>query len=85
MSSLGGIGGTGLHAHHQCPGGGDPRSPARRPGPVWNGKEFVPRLILPLCLSSGPPCHRDGAMAACFLVHLAQVLADFRRISPTKG
>ena len=48
--------------------------------PVWDGKQFAPRLILPLCLSWD---HRvvDGVLAARFLVHLQSLLADFRRIS----
>jgi pyruvate dehydrogenase E2 component (dihydrolipoamide acetyltransferase) len=47
--------------------------------PVWNGEEFVPRLILPLSLSYD---HRviDGAAAARFCVHLAGVLGDLRRV-----
>ena len=47
--------------------------------PVWNGKEFVPRLILPLSLSYD---HRviDGALAARFNAYLGQLLADFRRV-----
>ena len=47
--------------------------------PVWNGKEFAPRLILPLSLSWD---HRviDGAAAARFNVYLASILADFRRV-----
>ena len=47
--------------------------------PVWNGKEFVPRLMLPLSLTWD---HRviDGAAAARFNVYLGQVLTDFRRI-----
>ena len=46
--------------------------------PVWDGKAFVPRLILPLSLSWD---HRvvDGAAAARFNAFLAQLLADFRR------
>ena len=46
--------------------------------PVWNGKEFVPRLMLPLSLSYD---HRviDGADGARFTTYLAQVLADLRR------
>jgi pyruvate dehydrogenase E2 component (dihydrolipoamide acetyltransferase) len=46
---------------------------------VWNGHEFAARLILPLSLSWD---HRvvDGAGAARFNAHLAQVLADFRRV-----
>ena len=47
--------------------------------PVWDGKAFVPRLILPLSLSWD---HRviDGASAARFNTYLGQVLADFRRV-----
>ena len=46
--------------------------------PVWNGEEFVPRLILPLSLSAD---HRviDGALATRFNVYVAQLLADMRR------
>jgi pyruvate dehydrogenase E2 component (dihydrolipoamide acetyltransferase) len=46
--------------------------------PVWNGKEFTPRLMLPLSLSYD---HRviDGALAARFIVYLANVLSDIRR------
>ncbi len=47
--------------------------------PVWNGKEFVPRLMLPLSLTWD---HRviDGAAAARFNAHLGNILADFRRV-----
>ena len=47
--------------------------------PRWDGKQFVPRLILPLSLSWD---HRviDGASAARFNAYLAQILADFRRV-----
>ena len=47
--------------------------------PVWNGSEFVPRLMCPLSLSYD---HRviDGAAAARFNAYLAAVLADFRRV-----
>jgi len=47
--------------------------------PVWNGKEFVPRLMLPLSLTWD---HRviDGAAAARFNVYLGQILGDFRRV-----
>jgi pyruvate dehydrogenase E2 component (dihydrolipoamide acetyltransferase) len=45
---------------------------------VWDGKQFAPRLILPLSLSWD---HRviDGASAARFNATLAALLADFRR------
>ncbi len=47
--------------------------------PVWDGKGFQPRLMLPLSLSWD---HRvlDGASAARFNVYLGQILADFRRV-----
>ena len=47
--------------------------------PVWNGKEFVPRLTLPMSLSYD---HRviDGALAARFNAYLGQILGDFRRV-----
>ena len=47
--------------------------------PVWDGKQFVPRLMLPLSLSYD---HRviDGAAAARFNAFVGQVLADYRRI-----
>ncbi|NCT85634.1 MAG: dihydrolipoyllysine-residue acetyltransferase [Comamonadaceae bacterium] len=48
--------------------------------PVWDGKQFQPRLMLPLSLSWD---HRviDGAAAARFNVYFASLLADFRRIA----
>ena len=47
--------------------------------PKWDGKQFAPRLMLPLSLSWD---HRviDGAAAARFNVYFASLLADFRRI-----
>jgi len=47
--------------------------------PVWNGKEFEPRLMLPLSLNWD---HRviDGAAAARFNAYLGQILSDFRRV-----
>jgi len=47
--------------------------------PRWDGKQFVPKLILPLSLSWD---HRviDGASAARFNAYLGQILADFRRV-----
>ena len=78
ISSLGGIGGTMFTPIINAPEVavlGVSRSSMK---PVWNGKEFAPRLILPLSLSYD---HRviDGAAAARFAVHLAQLLADMRR------
>jgi pyruvate dehydrogenase E2 component (dihydrolipoamide acetyltransferase) len=47
--------------------------------PVWDGKQFQPRLMLPLSLSFD---HRviDGALGARFNAYLAEVLADMRKI-----
>ena len=47
--------------------------------PVWDGKQFVPRLMLPLSLTWD---HRviDGASAARFNAYLGQILGDFRRV-----
>jgi len=80
ISSLGGIGGTHFTPIINAPEVailGVSRSTHK---PVWDGKQFVPRLILPLSLSYD---HRviDGALAARFNVYLAQLLADFRRIA----
>ena len=79
ISSLGGIGGTYFTPIINAPEVailGVCRSQMR---PVWDGKQFVPRLILPLSLSWD---HRvvDGAGAARFTAHLAKILADFRRV-----
>ncbi|MBK8767008.1 MAG: dihydrolipoyllysine-residue acetyltransferase [Burkholderiaceae bacterium] len=79
ISSLGGIGGTYFTPIINAPEVailGVCRSSTR---PVWDGKQFAPRLILPLSLSYD---HRviDGAAAARFNAHLGQVLADFRRV-----
>ncbi len=79
ISSLGGIGGTHFTPIINAPEVailGLSRSAMK---PVWDGKAFVPRLILPLSLSYD---HRviDGAAAARFNAYLGQVLADYRRI-----
>jgi pyruvate dehydrogenase E2 component (dihydrolipoamide acetyltransferase) len=79
ISSLGGIGGTAFTPIVNAPEVailGVSRSAMK---PVWNGAEFVPRLMLPLSLSYD---HRviDGAAAARFVVYLAKVLGDLRRV-----
>jgi pyruvate dehydrogenase E2 component (dihydrolipoamide acetyltransferase) len=78
ISSLGGLGGTAFTPIVNAPEVailGVTRSATK---PVWNGKEFVPRLMVPLSLSYD---HRviDGAAAARFTSHLAGVLSDMRR------
>jgi pyruvate dehydrogenase E2 component (dihydrolipoamide acetyltransferase) len=80
ISSLGGIGGTYFTPIINAPEVaimGVCRSEIK---PKWNGKEFTPRLMLPLSLSWD---HRviDGAEAARFNVYFAALLADFRRIA----
>jgi len=79
ISSLGGIGGTYFTPIINAPEVGILGVCRSSMKPVWDGKQFVPRLILPLSLSYD---HRvvDGAEAARFNAHLAQVLADFRRV-----
>ncbi|MER1967222.1 dihydrolipoyllysine-residue acetyltransferase [Castellaniella sp. GW247-6E4] len=79
ISSLGGIGGTDFTPIINAPEVailGVSRSAMQ---PVWDGKAFQPRLMLPLSLSYD---HRviDGATAARFNAYLASLLADFRRI-----
>ncbi len=79
ISSLGGIGGTNFTPIVNAPEVailGLSRSAMQ---PVWDGKAFQPRLILPLSLSYD---HRviDGASAARFNAYLGAVLADFRRV-----
>jgi pyruvate dehydrogenase E2 component (dihydrolipoamide acetyltransferase) len=78
ISSLGGIGGTYFTPIINAPEVailGVCRSATR---PVWDGKQFAPRLMLPLSLSWD---HRviDGASAARFLAYLGALLADLRR------
>jgi pyruvate dehydrogenase E2 component (dihydrolipoamide acetyltransferase) len=79
ISSLGGIGGTSFTPIVNAPEVailGVVRSATR---PVWNGTEFVPRLMLPVSVSYD---HRviDGALAARFTRHLCYLLEDDRRL-----
>jgi pyruvate dehydrogenase E2 component (dihydrolipoamide acetyltransferase) len=78
ISSLGGIGGTSFTPIINAPELAILGVSRAAMKPVWNGTEFVPRLMLPLSLSYD---HRviDGAAAARFTVHLATVLSDLRR------
>jgi pyruvate dehydrogenase E2 component (dihydrolipoamide acetyltransferase) len=79
ISSLGGIGGTAFTPIVNAPEVAILGVSKAATKPVWNGKEFVPRLILPLSLSYD---HRviDGALAARFAAFLAQQLGDIRRL-----
>ncbi|CAB5673191.1 Dihydrolipoyllysine-residue acetyltransferase component of pyruvate dehydrogenase complex [Delftia tsuruhatensis] len=79
ISSLGGIGGTHFTPIINAPEVAILGLSKGQMKPVWDGKQFVPRLTLPLSLSYD---HRviDGASAARFNAYLGQVLADYRRI-----
>ena len=79
ISSLGGIGGRYFHPIINAPEVAILGLSKSIMEPVWNGKEFAPRLMLPLSLSYD---HRviDGASAARFNAYLGQVLSDYRRI-----
>ena len=78
ISSVGGIGGTSFSPIVNAPEVAILGVSKSTMKPVWNGKEFEPRLILPLSLSAD---HRviDGALATRFNVYIAQLLADLRR------
>ncbi len=78
ISSLGGIGGTAFTPIINAPEVAILGVSKAAMRPVWNGKEFAPRLMMPLSLSYD---HRviDGAQAARFTTYLAQVIADLRR------
>ena len=78
ISSLGGIGGTYFAPIVNAPEVAILGVNKSAMKPVWDGKAFVPRLVLPLSLTAD---HRviDGALATRFNVYIAQLLADFRR------
>jgi len=78
ISSLGGIGGTAFTPIVNAPEVAILGVSKAAMKPVWNGREFAPRLMMPLSLSYD---HRviDGALAARFTTYLAQVIADLRR------
>ncbi|MBC3879410.1 dihydrolipoyllysine-residue acetyltransferase [Undibacterium sp. FT79W] len=78
ISSLGGIGGTAFTPIINAPEVAILGLSKSSIKPVWDGKAFQPRLMLPLSLSYD---HRviDGAMAAKFTAYLADVLADLRK------
>ena len=80
ISSLGGIGGTSFTPLVNAPEVAILGVTRSRMMPVWNGKEFLPRLMLPMDLTYD---HRviDGAQAARFMVDLCEILSDMRRMS----
>ena len=79
ISSLGGIGGTYFAPIVNAPEVAILGVSKSAMKPVWDGQQFLPRLILPLSLTAD---HRviDGALATRFNEYLAQLLADFRRV-----
>lgn len=78
ISSLGGIGGTAFTPIINAPEVAILGLSKAVMKPVWDGKQFVPRLMMPLSLSYD---HRviDGAMGARFAVYLADLLGDMRK------
>ena len=79
ISSLGGIGGSFFTPIINAPEVAILGVSRAAMKPVWSGKEFAPRLIMPIALSYD---HRviDGASAARFTTHLVSVLSDIRKI-----
>ena len=78
ISSIGGIGGTAFTQIVNAPEVAIMGATRSAMKPDWDGKQFVPRLMLPVSVSYD---HRviDGASAARFLVYLTALLKDFRR------
>jgi pyruvate dehydrogenase E2 component (dihydrolipoamide acetyltransferase) len=78
ISSLGGIGGTAFTPIINAPEVAILGLSKSTIKPVWDGKQFAPRLMMPMSLSYD---HRviDGAMGARFSVYLAEVLSDMRK------
>ena len=79
ISSLGGIGGTNFIPIINAPEVAILGVAKNQVKPVWHGKEFDPRLMIPLSLSYD---HRviDGALGARFIVYLNELLTDMRRM-----
>jgi pyruvate dehydrogenase E2 component (dihydrolipoamide acetyltransferase) len=79
ISSIGGIGGTAFTQIVNAPEVAILGATRTTMKPIWDGETFVPRLMLPISVSYD---HRvvDGAGAARFLVYVAGLLADFRRV-----
>lgn len=80
ISSLGGIGGTGFTPIVNAPEVGILGISKADIKPRWNGKEFEPRTMLPLCLSYD---HRaiNGGDAGRFLTYINSLLSDIRRLT----
>lgn len=80
ISSIGGIGGTAFTQIVNAPEVAILGAVRATTTPVWDGSQFVPRLMLPISVSYD---HRviDGAGAARFLAYVASLLRDFKRVS----
>jgi pyruvate dehydrogenase E2 component (dihydrolipoamide acetyltransferase) len=80
ISSLGGIGGTYCAPIINAPEVAILAVNKSAMKPVWDGTQFIPRLICPLSMTAD---HRviDGALATHFTSYLAQLLADFRKVT----
>lgn len=79
ITSLGGIGGTAFTPIVNAPEVAILGVVRSKRAPVWDGEQFVPRMMLPVFLSFD---HRviDGALAARFMRHLCDALSDMRRL-----
>jgi pyruvate dehydrogenase E2 component (dihydrolipoamide acetyltransferase) len=79
ISSLGGIGGTYCAPIVNAPEVAILAVNKSAIKPIWNGAQFIPRLICPLSMTAD---HRviDGALATHFTTHITQLLGDFRRV-----
>ena len=79
ISSLGGIGGTYFSPIINAPEVAILGVNKAAMKPVWDGKQFAPRLLCPLSLTAD---HRviDGALATRFNVYMAELMSDFRRV-----
>jgi pyruvate dehydrogenase E2 component (dihydrolipoamide acetyltransferase) len=80
ISSLGGIGGTTFTPIINAPEVAILGVSKSQMKPMWDGKQFVPRLMMPLSLSFD---HRviDGAQGARFLSYLSSTLSDFHQLT----
>ncbi len=79
ISSIGGIGGTQFTQIVNAPEVAILGATRAAMKPVWDGTQFVPRLMLPISVSYD---HRviDGAGAARFLAYMSSLLRDFKRV-----
>jgi len=80
ISSVGGIGGTSFSPIINAPEVAILGVSKAAMKPVWDGAQFVPRLICPLSLTAD---HRviDGALGTRFNAYIAELLSDFRRVT----